>query len=350
MTKPATILNIIEAAVAREPALANIAPAGEGASARRNRRALEQFAFRPRILRPIKTNEVALGTTLLGVPLSAPLLVAPIGNIEYYHPDGAEAVQRVAAHLGIGHCVGVFSSPSLEDVVANTPGPAVLQLYWLGKSETERLIRRAEEAGYVGICLTGDAPIGGYTDFTRYFPAKQRGFANFDGKPDTEPRDELGWKELAWMRQTTNLPIMLKGVLTVQDTLRAIEHGVDAIYVSNHGGLSLDHTIAPIDVLAEIIDTAGNTEVVVDGGFIRGADVAKALALGAQAVGIGRAVVWGLLADGVDGLTNLLQLLSYELAVTLRLLGVRNPASLSREYIARVPPLGATPETIPGLR
>ncbi len=243
----------------------------------------------------------------------------------------------MTSRVGTLNWVSTFASPALEDVRTGGDGPSIFQLYWAGDRDWVRgIVRRAEAAGYSAICLTADTPVMGVRDrdrrnrYTNVTP--QENLAGARSNPIA--RASLCWDDLAWLRENTRLPLVVKGVLTAADARLAVEHGVAAVYVSNHGGNLLDHAPATLDVLPRIVDAVGGrAEIIVDSGFVRGTDVVKALALGATAVGIGRLTCWALAAAGEAGLQRAFELLTEEIDATLALLGVRAPTELSPDYV-----------------
>lgn len=300
---------------------------------RRNRTALECLAFRPRVLRNVAHRDTS--TTFLGHRLSLPVMLAPVGSIYLFHPEGALAMARAAHRAGTGAMVGTLNSPSLEEVRQGTDGPLFFQIYVRGDREwLHHLVQRAENNGYSALALTVDSAAYSRRErdlHNRFFPratAAQR--PNLAGIPPDEIRERehyqaaLTWEDVDWLRSITRLPLMLKGVLNPEDAALAVEHGVDVVYVSNHGGRELDHAPATIEVLPEIVQrVAGRAEVLVDSGIMRGSDVLKALALGANGVLIGKLMTWGLAAGGEDGLVRTLELLREEMSLVMANIGAR---------------------------
>jgi isopentenyl diphosphate isomerase/L-lactate dehydrogenase-like FMN-dependent dehydrogenase len=344
-----TIPEVIRAARRRMPPAAWDHASGgveSETTLRRNRLAMETLSFRPRLLRGIA--EPDLRTTFLGRTLDSPVMLAPIGSIGSFHPDGALAPARVAARRRTMCCVGILSRPSLSEVAAEAAGPLLLQIYVRGDRDwLHGVAQTAEAAGYVGLCLTADSTGGAKRDrdlHNRYqhHAGSVRPNLRQDGGLGLDFQATFCWDDFDWLRSITRLPIILKGVLTAQDALLAVEHGADAIYVSNHGGRELDHLPATLEVLPEIIAAVeGRAEVIVDSGFLRGTDVVKALALGARAVLLGKLQVWGLAAGGESVLEQVLDLLDHEIRETLRLLGVRRLAELTPGYIQPATPTRA---------
>jgi isopentenyl diphosphate isomerase/L-lactate dehydrogenase-like FMN-dependent dehydrogenase len=285
-------------------------------------------------------------TTFLGIRLPVPVMLAPVGGVEIAHPDGALAAARAAARFGTVTFVATSASPSLKELQAAAVGPLVFQLSMLGDRRwAGDMLRQAEDAGCVAICVTADVTVVARRERVlnlRMFPAGRRDAT----RPNVLPSEDLGreglfsWDDLAWLRSASKLPLILKGVQCAEDAEIAIQHGVDVVYVSNHGGRQLDHAPATIDVLSEVVAaTGGSTPVIVDGGFVRGSDVVKALALGAQAVLIGKLMMWGLAAGGPLALERTLELLAEEMRVTMSLIGARDVSEITGSSIrSSVPP------------
>lgn len=310
---------------------------------RRNRRGFEDIAFAPRILRGAANPD--LSTSLLGRALELPLMFAPIGSIAQFDPAGALAPARVAGRMGMASFVGTLAAPSLEEVATEAPGPLFFQMYMYGdRSWAADLVARVEAAGYSALCLTADVAAYGRRERdlrNRFSPrdsVERPNLTALGGGPETVLNDrynaQFTWSDLAWLRDVTSVPIMVKGVLSAEDAVLCAEHGVDVVYVSNHGGRQLDHTPAAIEVLPEIVKAVqGRAEVVIDSGFLRGTDVLKALALGAKAVGLGKLMAWGLAAGGEEGLETVVTILRYEMSTAMTNLGVASVAELSGAHI-----------------
>jgi isopentenyl diphosphate isomerase/L-lactate dehydrogenase-like FMN-dependent dehydrogenase len=284
--------------------------------------------------------EPSLKTTFLGREYDSPVLLAPIGSVGSFYSEGALGPARVAVKNGLINFVGTLASPGLAAVAAGAGGPLMFQLYvWGDRDWLRDLIRRVEGAGYQAICLTTDS-LGP--------PLRERLLHNRvplrDGadRPNVPDNGELGhhfkvsfcWDDFDWLRSITRLPIVLKGITTAEDAVMGVEHGADAIYVSNHGGRELDHLPSTIEVLPEIVAALnGRADVLVDSGFLRGSDIVKGLALGAKAVGIGKLQLWGLSVEGEAGLEQTLEILNEEIRGTLQLLGVGSIAELDASYL-----------------
>ncbi|MDR7602317.1 MAG: alpha-hydroxy acid oxidase, partial [Armatimonadota bacterium] len=290
---------------------------------RRNRLGWARYAFRPRVLRDVRIRSTA--TAFLGCSLALPVMLAPIGNLGLIHPDGTRAVARAAGRRGTIAWISTMSERSLEEVAEAADGPLIFQLYVRGdRSWMRRMVRRVEAAGYLALCLTVDVPVYGRRERdlrNRFRPRQETRRPNLaDIVPDDAYQAGLTWEDVRWLRDQTSLPLVVKGILTVEDARLAVEHGVQVVYVSNHGGRQLDYAPATVDVLPEVVAAIeGQAEVLVDGGILRGTDVVKALALGARAVLIGKLQCWALAAAGQEGVERALELLQEELGTTLGL-------------------------------
>jgi 4-hydroxymandelate oxidase len=342
----------------REVALAQLSPpardflesgAGDETTLRRNRRAFDRWAFLPRVMSGLPSP--ATTTRFLGVDLALPILTAPFGADGLFHPDGQVAVARANAAAGTASIVPEAGTHFLEEIAAAAPGAAAFgQIHPLGTDEGFlTMARRYEDAGYRGLCITCDVPIQGWRDRNlrnRYLPD----YALFGGNyPSIEQAlGQLGqliepeapvwsWHKLGGLLAQTSLPWMAKGIMTAEDARGAVAAGASALAVSNHGGRQLDGQRASLDVLPEIRDAVGpDIAIALDSGVRRGADVVKAIALGADVVVIGRLAAYGLAAGGEAGVLRVLQLLHAEITNILTLLGRGSVADLNRDALVRV--------------
>jgi isopentenyl diphosphate isomerase/L-lactate dehydrogenase-like FMN-dependent dehydrogenase len=302
---------------------------------RRNRLAFDRWGFRPRILRDV--SKIDTSTSFLGQPLRIPAFLAPVGSLQIFTADGAVAAAEAAQEFGTQHCVSSVTQPSWEETAE--AGAKFFQLYVQGDEDwTRESLRRIRDAGYQALAITADTAIYSRRErplLNRWTPPTQRNrlARNF--------LSELTWDKLDMIRQEwSDKPLMVKGVATVEDALLCVEHGVDVIWVSNHGGRQLDHGLGSMDVLPEIVQAVqGRADVIVDGGIQRGTDILKALALGARAVSIGRLQAWGLGAAGKDGCVRMLELLEHELISAMGLLGVTSVDQLNEKYVCRAEPV-----------
>ncbi|RKQ90568.1 glycolate oxidase [Solirubrobacter pauli] len=309
---------------------------------RRNRAALDALLLRGRVARDVSSASAA--TTFLGVELASPVLLAPIGTVGLFDADGAAACARAAARAGSAAFISILATPSLEDVAAAAPGaPLIYQHYVRGDREWSlELVRRAEAAGYRALCLTVDSPVDGLRERElrlRFDRGRAQAQPNLVGAR-RELQAAVTWSDVAWLADETALPLVVKGITHPGDATLAVEAGAAALVVSNHGGRQLDPQPGAVEVLADVVEAVGGrAEVAVDGGFVRGSDVVKALALGARAVLIGRAMCFALAAGGEDALVETLERLRVECERTLALLGVTAPDAVGAEHVTPARPL-----------
>jgi L-lactate dehydrogenase (cytochrome) len=336
--------------------------AGTGSTARANRAAFERWRIVPRLLRDVSERD--LSTTVLGTPMPAPVLLAPIGVQSIVHPDGELASARAATATGLVFIHSTAAAHSIEQVAeASGEGNRWYQLYWPKERDVAAsLVGRAEAAGYAALVVTLDTFMLGWrpTDLdTAYLPFLQGiGIANYLTDPafnaplpdDATDFDKvfrwagmfgnpsLTWDDLAWLREQTALPIVLKGVLHPDDARAALDAGVDGLVVSNHGGRQIDGAIAALDALPTVLDAVeGRIPVLLDSGVRTGADVVKAVALGASAVLYGRPYVYGLGLGGQAGVEHVLRCLLGETDVTMALSGRRSLAELGPDLVVPGP-------------
>ncbi|MDP9145226.1 MAG: alpha-hydroxy-acid oxidizing protein [Actinomycetota bacterium] len=314
------------------------AGAGQGVTQLRNTAALNRLALVPRVMRDVAALDIS--SSLAGIPLALPVILAPVGALALYDPNDAMASAIAATRMSTSAFCGILSTSSWEEVAATAPGRHLFQLYVLGdRSWISEILARVEEAGFGALCVTVDTPVIGRRDrsledgFTWSVPPEGPPSLSRHGF-DYSYRAKFTWPDLEWLCQQTDLPVIIKGVMTPADALQALACGVAGIYVSNHGGRVVDQSLSTIEVLGAIVEAvAGEADVVVDSGFTRGADVCKALALGARAVGIGRLQCWGLAAGGVDGLTRVLEILGDEIANTMANIGCRSVGEITPEHV-----------------
>lgn len=335
--------------------------AGTEDTMRANEAAFRRWRIVPRMLRDVAHRD--LSTTVLNTEMPAPVALAPVGAQTMVHPDGELATARAAGAVGLPMAVSTMSSFPLEEVARAADAPKWFQLYWPNRRElAESFVSRAETAGYRAIILTLDANLSGWRvrDLQLgWQPSLEgTGIANHLSDPvfradlEQPPEEDLGaavaafraqfieprltWDDLEFLRSRTTLPIALKGILHPDDARLAREHGMDAVIVSNHGGRQIDGAIASLDALPAIVDAVGGElQVMIDSGVRSGADIIKALALGAEAVLIGRPYLWGLAAGGESGAVAVLRGLLAELDLTLGLTGHTRPEQLDGAILAR---------------
>ena len=297
---------------------------------RRNRLAFDKLAFRPRVLRDVSSIDTS--TTFLGNKLRIPALLAPIGSLQVFHPDAGAGSTRAAAEFGIMHVLSSVTDPTLEETAAAVDYPKVFQLYLHGDwGWIEEMVGRIKDAGYIGLCITVDTAHYSRRErpmLTRYTPPTQR------RRPDPRHAASVTWDTVDKIKDIVGLPFMLKGIATAEDAKIAVEHGVDVVWVSNHGGRQLDHDRGTMTMLPEVVEAVdGKADIVLDGGVQRGADILKAVALGAKAVALGKMQGWGLAADGQAGVVRMLELLEDEMTVAMALMGVTSIDQLGPEYV-----------------
>ena len=345
-------------------------------TARRNEAAFEDYELLPRVLRDVSS--VDLSTTVMGTPVSMPVLLAPTGMTRLFHHDGETAAARAAHRAGVVYTLSSLSTVSIEDLAAASDGPRWFQIYvWKDRGLVREFFDRCRAAGYDALMLTVDMPVLGQRErdlrngmtippsltlgsaldaalhpswWWNFLTKPRIGFANVAGKGDAGHGDltalwtyintqfdpSVTWRDLEWMIGEWNGAFAVKGVLDPEDAARAASLGARGIVVSNHGGRQLDHSPASLDALPAVVEAvAGRAEVILDGGIRRGADVAKALALGARACAIGRAYLYGIGAGGEQGVDRALELLRAELRRALALLGCASVTALGPEHVRR---------------
>lgn len=303
---------------------------------RRNRLGFDSLALRPRIL--VDVSKIDTSATFLGHKLRIPVMLAPIGSLQTITPKGGVAVAKAAEEFGTINFVSSVTQPSLEEIAASSATPKIFQLYVRGDLKwIEDILARVKKAGYRALCLTVD---------TAHYSRRERQMLNRWLPPSKRVESNrhyqaaLTWETMDAIKEIAGLPFILKGVTTAEDARLAVEHGVDVIYVSNHGGRQLDHGRGTVEVLPEIVEAAaGKADIVLDGSILRGTDVLKALALGAKAVTIGKLQGWGLAAGGQAGLVRVLELLEEELVVSMALLGVTRVDQLDPHYVCKAQPV-----------
>ncbi|HET8578916.1 MAG TPA: alpha-hydroxy acid oxidase [Methylomirabilota bacterium] len=304
---------------------------------KRNRQALDSIAFRPRVLRNVA--KIDCRWSLFGRAVRIPVMLAPIGSIETFTEGGGATAAKASAEFGVPQMLSSVCNPGLEAVAAAADNFRIFQLYVRGDDAwVDEHVERAVAHGYAAFCLTVD---------TAVYSRRERDLAKRFVKPwrtrasGHEYQAALSWDQVKRFKDRHSIPLILKGIATAEDADLACEHGVDMIYVSNHGGRQLDHGRGTLEVLPEVVAAVGGrAAVMVDGGCLRGTDVVKAMALGAQAVGIGRLACMGLAAAGQAGLVRTLELLEDEIRICLGLLGVNNYSMLNASYLHPTRPVG----------
>ncbi len=341
---------------------------------RRNRAAFDEVELLPRVLRDV--SDVHTAVTVLGTPMPLPMILSPVGAPRMFHYEGELAVARAASKAGLTYGVSTLATQPLEAIAEAADGsPLWFQLYlWGDRSVARELVARAKAAGYSALLLSADTTVRSEHDRElhrgielptpelnvrtvldgarhprwswHFLTSPAPAFPNLSMHGPTS-RDQMkqmfdgtvGWRDLEWIRQEWDGPIALKGVLRAEEAVRAADHGVDAVIVSNHGGRQMDHVPASLEVLPEIVDAVGDrVEVLFDSGIRRGANVVAALALGARAVLVGRAHLYGLAAAGEAGVRHVIDILTKEVRMSMALCGASTVAELDRSLIRQSSP------------
>ncbi|KAF5466339.1 hypothetical protein F2P56_016272 [Juglans regia] len=314
-----------------------------------NVEAFKRITIRPRVL--VDVSRIDMSTTVLGYNISAPIMIAPTGLHKLAHPEGEAATARAAAASKTIMILSTTSSCTVEEVASSCNAVRFFQLYVYKRRDiTAALVHRAEKNGYKALVLTVDVPRLGRREADIKNKMIAPRLKNLEGLLSIEVDSTSGsnleayaketmdaslcWKDVEWLRSITNMPILIKGILTREDAIKAAEIGVAGIVVSNHGARQLDYSPATITVLEEVVHAVGGKiPVLFDGGVRRGTDVFKALAFGAQAVLIGRPVVFGLAAKGEHGVKRVIQMLKDELELAMALSGCPSVKDITRSHV-----------------
>ena len=298
---------------------------------RRNRLAFDRIGFRPRVLNDVSS--VDPSGSFLGHNIRIPVALAPVGGLEQIAPDGGVIVARGAGMAGIPFFISSVSEAGLERVAEAATGPKIFQLYVRGDDAwVDDYVHRAVDNGYDAFCITVDSA---------HYSRRERDIAKRFTKPwratSASHQAALHWDDIARFKDQHRVKLILKGIATAEDAVRACALGVEGIYVSNHGGRQLDHGAGSMEVLGEVLDAvAGRAFTIVDGGISRGSDVVKAIAMGADLVGMGRLYCYGLAAGGAEGIQRVVELLEIEIVETLGLLGLASFEGLDKSYLRQV--------------
>ena len=353
---------------------------GEGEyTLRRNRAAFDEFEFVPDMPRDV--SRIDTSTTILGRRVPLPIALSPVGGPRMFHHEGELAAARAAGAAGIPYGISTLATASIKDVAAQTSSPLWFQLYvWGDRGEARDAVARARAAGFSALLFSIDTSVRSKREREkragldlpiphlalptfldgalhpswawRFLTTDPVAFPNI-GPPDHRSREKLAqmfdgtasWRDLDWIREVWDGAVVIKGVMQPDEAVRALDAGADGVIVSNHGGRQLDHLPAAIDVLAEIVDVVGDRiDVMVDSGFRRGSDIAAALMLGARAVLIGRAHLYGLAAAGEAGVRHCIDILADQLRMTMALCGARSIGELDRNLIRRREPVAKVGE------
>ncbi len=303
----------------------------------RNRQGLDSIAFRPRVLRDVR--EIDLTGKLMGHAMRLPVMLAPMGSLDAMEEGGAMSVAKAAEEFGVVSFLSSVTRPGLEEIAEGTSHAKMYQLYVRGDhSYIEDYARRAIDKGYEAFCLTVD--VAYYSRRERDIIKRYTPLGRARGVEGWEFQAGLNWDTVKWFKDTFDIPLVIKGIATAEDAHNCIDHGVEGVYVSNHGGRQLDHGRASIDVLPEIVEAVdGRAQIIIDGGFLRGADVIKAIALGADAVAIGKLQGFGLAADGAAGIVRVLELLEIEMRIAMGLLGETSLDALTPHHLHAATPV-----------
>lgn len=313
------------------------AGAGAGSTVERNQSAIHSLALVPHV--GVDVSSVDTATSFAGISQTLPVFLAPVGALALYDGGDSSAAARAAAGAGISAFTSIYTPSSFRSIADTSPGRHVFQLYVMGDRAWQvELLRRVEDAGFGALCVTMDTPVVGRRD-----ASIESGFGwSSDGGPDIpDPgldwryRSEFEWTDLAWLAAQTSLPVIAKGIMTADDAVRAVDSGADVVYVSNHGGRMVDQSLSTIEALPTVVDAIPDVDVVIDSGFTRGAEVCKAVALGARAVGIGRLQCWALAAGGEVAVSDTLRILHDEIRLTMANVGRRSIDALGPDSVAR---------------
>lgn len=305
---------------------------------RRNRLALDRIAFRPRVLRDVSAIDPS--GRFFGRQVRLPVVLAQVGGLEALGVGGGVTVALAAGAAGVPFYLSSVTESGMEAVAAAASGPKVFQLYVRGDGPwVDEHVRRAVASGYDAFCITVDSAL---------YSRRERDIANRFSKPwrarspGMEHQAALNWDDIRRFKDKHDVKLILKGIATAEDAVLACEIGVEGIYVSNHGGRQLDDGLGAVDLLQEIVPAvAGRASITVDGGFSRGTDIVKAIALGADAVGIGRLYCYGLAAAGQEGIVRVMDLLETEIVECLGLLGLSSFAGINGSYLRTAEPVAA---------
>lgn len=308
----------------------------------RNRASLDRIALRPRVLRDV--SEIDASATFLGKKVRLPVMIGPVGGLSSFHDGAGIEVARGAGKFGAPMMLSSVSTQPLKDVSAETNAPFIFQLYVRGDSDfIDSKVDEAIAAGSDAFCMTVDTAVYSRRerDIARRFKKPWRSGTLGQGM---EFQAALSWKEIERFKNKHNIPLVLKGIGTAEDAVIAVEHGVEVIYVSNHGGRQLDHGRGSMDVLPEVLDAVGDkAKVIVDGSFSRGTDVVKAMAMGVEGVAIGRLYCYALSAEGHNGIVRMYEILEDEIRSALGLVGANSYADLNKSHLHTGAPLVAQP-------
>jgi glycolate oxidase len=302
---------------------------------KRNRLAIDSTALLPRVLNDVSS--VDTSGSILGQPLDIPVMLAPIGSLQVFTEGGGATATKAASESGIMSIASSVCTPGIEEIAAASDAPKIYQLYVRGDDRwVDDIISRVIDSGYTGFCLTVDTAVVSRRErdiAKRVVPTSQP-----SSPGDFNYQAKLNWNDIERIKNKFDIPLVLKGINHIADAAKAVELGVEVIYVSNHGGRQLDQGRGALDVLPSIIaEVNGKAEIAIDGGFYRGTDIVKAIALGANAVGLGRLEGWALAAGGAPVLVRCMQILKHEIAETMALCGVTSLEELNPTFVVDAP-------------
>ena len=298
----------------------------------RNRQAIDHIALRPRVLQDVSNIDAT--KTLFGKTLRLPVMFAPVGGLETFDPDAALTVAKAAGKFGCPMMMSSVTQRTMQEVRDANASAAIYQLYVRGDAAwVDQQVEDAIAAGFDAFCFTVDTAVYSRRerDIVKRFDKPWRAYVD---EQAVRSQAALSWDTIARIKDKYDIPLILKGIGTAEDTEIAIQHGVDVVYVSNHGGRQLDHGRGSFDVLPEVVEAAsGKAQIWVDGGFSRGTDIVKAFAMGADLVGVGRLYCYAMAADGQDGIVRMMEILENEIHSALGLTGVTSFAELTPAHV-----------------
>lgn len=317
-----------------------------GTTLRRNRRALDSLALIPRVLRDVRN--VDASSSYLGLAQRIPVLLAPVGPLVQMDREGVMAVVGAGDEFGITTIISSSAGHEMGTICRKSNMPLIYQLYITGDDGwLMDQVDRINASGYAALCLTVDAATSSRNiEHGILRTGDPHATANDESRYGREFQAALSWRHVEMIRRRSRIPLILKGISALEDAGMAVDHGVDSIFVSNHGGRQLDHAPGTMELLPEIVEHAGDrVEIGIDGGFMRGTDIVKAIAAGANVVGIGKLYCYGLAAGGEAGVIRVLELLEKEIRNAMGLLGVTALDQLTPEFLRRSTPVGRPGES-----
>lgn len=302
---------------------------------RRNEEVFRRIALRPRVLRDVETIDTTC--SFLGNKLAMPLIIAPTGHLTQFHFDGEAELAAGVDGFDTVFCVSTQTRIAMPEIRQRAPNMNwMFQVYFYGDREwILEQVRLAESLGASSICVCVDAPWrpARYRDRENRYDARKYGRRTTPPVPAQHLSKKVTWDDIAWLRSETKLPLLLKGILTAEDGKIAVEHGADAVWLSNHGGRQLECDLTGVEVVAEVREAVGSVPLVVDGGVRTGSDVLKCLGMGADMVAIGRPAIYGLVADGAAGVRRTLELFQEELSANMAMCGLTAVNQITRDVV-----------------